>query len=102
MHVTDLLHGYAALAAANPVLLLATLLAVGAAFGAVKIKGISLGPAAILFAALALSAANSELSSSPRSARSGWPCSRTPSGSPPDPRSSPPCAREAAPSLSSS
>ncbi len=61
MHVTDLLHGYALFAAANPVLLLATLLAVGAAFGAVKIKGISLGPAAILFAALALSAANSEL-----------------------------------------
>jgi putative transport protein len=44
------------LLADNPLLLLFTCLAVGTAVGSVRIRGFSLGPAAVLFTALALSA----------------------------------------------
>jgi putative transport protein len=52
--LTDLL-------AANPVLLLALLLGVGAALGAVNVRGVALGPAAVLFVALAVSAFDERL-----------------------------------------
>lgn len=48
-------------AAENPVLLVAILLGIGSLFGEVKIRGIGLGPAAVLFTALALSASDPEL-----------------------------------------
>ncbi len=47
--------------ASNPVLLLATLLAVGSAIGAVNLRGVALGPAAVLFTALAGSAVDPRL-----------------------------------------
>ncbi|MBU9943499.1 MAG: transporter, partial [Dermatophilaceae bacterium] len=40
----------------HPLLLLAVLLAFGAALGHVRVKGVHLGPAAVLFAALGVSA----------------------------------------------
>ncbi len=49
------------LLAENPVLLLFACLAVGSAVGAVRIRGFALGPAAVLFTALALSAWDSRL-----------------------------------------
>ena len=52
--MTDLL-------AANPVLLLATVMAIGSALGAVHVRGLSLGPAAVLFVALAASAVDARL-----------------------------------------
>lgn len=45
----------------NPVLLIAVLLGIGSLFGEIKIKGLSLGPAAVLFTALAVSAADPDL-----------------------------------------
>jgi putative transport protein len=48
-------------AAENPVLLVAILLGIGSLFGEVKIRGIALGPAAVLFTALALSASDPDL-----------------------------------------
>ena len=65
MRLTDLLNGFVNLAAGSPVLLLATLLGIGAALGSVKIRGIGLGPAAVLFAALAFSATDSRLALPP-------------------------------------
>ena len=41
---------------AQPVLLLATLLALGASIGHISVKGVRIGPAAVLFAAIAVSA----------------------------------------------
>ena len=60
------LHGVAlgpvdGLLAERPVLLLFVLLAVGTAFGAVRVRGFSLGPAAVLFTALAFSAYDERL-----------------------------------------
>jgi putative transport protein len=49
------------LLATNPVLLLAVLLAVGSALGAVHVRGVALGPAAVLFVALAASAIDARL-----------------------------------------
>ena len=45
----------------NPLLLLALLLAVGSAIGAIRVRRFSLGPAAVLFLALGLSAYNEHL-----------------------------------------
>ncbi|MEZ5115141.1 MAG: TrkA C-terminal domain-containing protein [Candidatus Nanopelagicales bacterium] len=51
----------AELLAENPLLLLFGLLAVGSAVGAIRVKGFSLGAAAVLFAGLAVSAWDAEL-----------------------------------------
>lgn len=61
MNILELFKGLADLAAEEPLLLLALLLAVGGAIGAVKIRGFSLGPAAVLFMALAFSAFDDRL-----------------------------------------
>lgn len=61
MNILELLHGLADLAAEESLLLLALLLAVGGAIGSFKIKGFSLGPAAVLFTALAFSAFDDRL-----------------------------------------
>ena len=61
MSVVDLLHGFANLAADNPLLLLFTLVALGSMLGAVHWRGFSLGPAAVLFVALASSAYDERL-----------------------------------------
>ena len=61
METTELLRQFFDAAAEQPVLLLTVLLAVGGIFGAIKIKGFSLGPAAVLFTALALSAYDERL-----------------------------------------
>lgn len=61
MNILELLHGLADLAAEESLLLLALLLAVGGAIGSLKIKGFSLGPAAVLFTALAFSAFDDRL-----------------------------------------
>ncbi|MBK8866753.1 MAG: transporter [Actinomycetales bacterium] len=50
-HVLDLLK----LLAAQPILLLAVLLGIGSLLGSFRVKGIHLGPAAVLFAAIAVS-----------------------------------------------
>lgn len=52
--MTDLL-------ASNPVLLLATVMAIGSAIGAIHVRGLSLGPAAVLFVALAMSAVDGRM-----------------------------------------
>jgi putative transport protein len=61
MNILELLHGLADLAAEESLLLLALLLAVGGAIGSFKINGFSLGPAAVLFTALAFSAFDDRL-----------------------------------------
>ena len=61
MNVLDIFHGLADAAAEEPLLLLALLLAVGGAIGALKIRSFSLGPAAVLFTALAFSAFDERL-----------------------------------------
>lgn len=61
MNIVDFLRGIADLAAEEPLLLLVLLLAVGGGLGAVRLGGFSLGPAAVLFTALALSAFDSRL-----------------------------------------
>jgi len=61
MNVVTLLHGYANLAADNPLLLLFSLLALGSAIGLVHWRGFALGPAAVLFVALAFSAYDERL-----------------------------------------
>ncbi len=61
MDVTALLSGFADLAAEQPLLLLVVILAVGGAVGAVRVGGVALGPAAVLFTALALSAYDDRL-----------------------------------------
>src|SRR5664279_180273 len=61
MNVVDLLHGFANLAADNPLLLLFTLVALGSVLGTIRWRGFSLGPAAVLFVALAFSAYDERL-----------------------------------------
>lgn len=61
MNVLEFFEGLADLAAEEPLLLLALLLAVGGALGSLKVKGFSLGPAAVLFTALAFSAFDERL-----------------------------------------
>lgn len=61
MNISEILHIITEAAVKNPVLLIAILLGVGSLFGAIKFKKIGLGPAAVLFFALALSAANPAL-----------------------------------------
>ncbi len=61
MEVTELLRQFIDAAAEQPVLLLTVLLAIGGMFGAIKVKGFSLGPAAVLFTALAFSAYDERL-----------------------------------------
>lgn len=61
MNVLDIFHGLADAAAEEPLLLLALLLAVGGAIGSFKIRSFSLGPAAVLFTALAFSAFDERL-----------------------------------------
>lgn len=61
MSVGRILEAIEQAAADNPVLLIAILLGVGSLLGSIKIKGIGLGPAAVLFLALAASAANPAL-----------------------------------------
>jgi len=59
--VGELLQGFADIAAEQPLLLLTVILAIGGAVGAVRIRGFSLGPAAVLFTALAFSAYDERL-----------------------------------------
>lgn len=61
MNILDFLHGLSDAAAEEPLLLLAMLLAIGGALGSVKIRSFSLGPAAVLFTALAFSAFDERL-----------------------------------------
>ena len=59
--VNEILRGYASLAAEQPLLLLTVIMAIGGAIGSIKIKSFSLGPAAVLFTALAFSAYDDRL-----------------------------------------
>ena len=61
MNVTEILRGWADTAAEQPLLLLMVILAVGGAIGSIRIRSFSLGPAAVLFTALALSAYDGRL-----------------------------------------
>ncbi len=61
MDVSTLLQGWADLAAEQPLLLLTVILAIGGALGSVKVRSFSLGPAAVLFTALAFSAYDDRL-----------------------------------------
>ena len=61
MDVSEILQGYADIAAEQPLLLLTVIMAVGGAIGSIKIKSFSLGPAAVLFTALAFSAYDERL-----------------------------------------
>ncbi len=61
MDVSEILQNYADIAAEQPLLLLTVIMAVGGALGSVKIKSFSLGPAAVLFTALAFSAYDERL-----------------------------------------
>ncbi len=59
--VGQILSGYADIAAEQPLLLLTVILAIGGALGSVRIGSFSLGPAAVLFTALAFSAYDDRL-----------------------------------------
>lgn len=61
MDVSEILSGYADIAAEQPLLLLTVIMAIGGAIGSIKIKSFSLGPAAVLFTALAFSAYDERL-----------------------------------------
>ncbi len=61
MDVGAILRGWADIAAEQPLLLLTVILAVGGALGSIRIKSFSLGPAAVLFTALAFSAYDERL-----------------------------------------
>ena len=61
MDVSEILQNYADIAAEQPLLLLTVIMAVGGAIGSIKIKSFSLGPAAVLFTALAFSAYDERL-----------------------------------------
>lgn len=61
MDVSEILQNYADIAAEQPLLLLTVIMAVGGALGSIKIKSFSLGPAAVLFTALAFSAYDDRL-----------------------------------------
>jgi putative transport protein len=59
--VVGLLHGFANLAADNPLLLLFAVMGLGSVLGTLRWRGFSLGPAAVLFVALAFSAYDERL-----------------------------------------
>jgi len=59
--VVDPLHEFVALVADNPLLLLFLLLGLGSVLGSLRLLGFSLGPAAVLFLALAFSAYDERL-----------------------------------------
>jgi putative transport protein len=59
--VSEILQNYADIAAEQPLLLLTVIMAVGGALGSIKIRSFSLGPAAVLFTALAFSAYDDRL-----------------------------------------
>ena len=61
MDVGQILQGYADIAAEQPLLLLTVIMAIGGALGSVRIGSFSLGPAAVLFTALAFSAYDDRL-----------------------------------------
>jgi putative transport protein len=61
MDVGEILRGYAEIAAEQPLLLLTVIMAIGGALGSVRIGSFSLGPAAVLFTALAFSAYDDRL-----------------------------------------
>lgn len=61
MDVSEILQNYADIAAEQPLLLLTVIMAVGGALGSIKIRSFSLGPAAVLFTALAFSAYDDRL-----------------------------------------
>ena len=61
VNVSEILQGWADLAAEQPLLLLTVILAIGGALGSVRIGSFSLGPAAVLFTALAFSAYDDRL-----------------------------------------
>lgn len=61
MDVSEILSQYADIAAEQPLLLLVVILAVGGAIGAIRIGSFALGPAAVLFTALAFSAYDDRL-----------------------------------------
>ena len=61
MDIVELLNGFADLAADNALLLLFSLVALGSALGMVRWRGFALGPAAVLFVALAFSAYDERL-----------------------------------------
>ncbi len=61
MDVSEILQGYADIAAEQPLLLLTVIMAIGGGIGAIKIGSFSLGPAAVLFTALAFSAYDERL-----------------------------------------
>lgn len=61
MDVGEILQGYADIAAEQPLLLLTVIMAIGGALGSIKIRSFSLGPAAVLFTALAFSAYDDRL-----------------------------------------
>lgn len=61
MDVSEILQSYADIAAEQPLLLLTVIMAIGGAIGSIKIRSFSLGPAAVLFTALAFSAYDERL-----------------------------------------
>ncbi|MDD2858062.1 MAG: TrkA C-terminal domain-containing protein [Candidatus Nanopelagicales bacterium] len=61
MDVGEIVKGWSDLAAEQPLLLLTVIMAIGGAIGAIRIRSFSLGPAAVLFTALALSAYDDRL-----------------------------------------
>lgn len=61
VNIAELMQEFVDAAAEQPVLLLVVLLAIGGLVGAIRIKGFSLGPAAVLFTALAFSAYDERL-----------------------------------------
>ena len=61
MNVVDPVHGFADVCADNPLVLLFVLVGLGSAIGAVRFRSFSLGPAAVLFVALAFSAYDERL-----------------------------------------
>ena len=61
MDVSEILRGYADIAAEQPLLLLTVIMAIGGALGSIRIRSFSLGPAAVLFTALAFSAYDDRL-----------------------------------------
>ncbi len=61
MDVGEIIRGWADLAAEQPLLLLTVIMAIGGAIGSIKIRSFSLGPAAVLFTALAFSAYDDRL-----------------------------------------
>jgi putative transport protein len=61
MNIVDVFRGLADAASEEKLLLLALLLGLGGALGSIKIRGFSLGPAAVLFTALGMSAFDERL-----------------------------------------